>query len=227
MSMLHQAGVEDVLAYCSRTNDPVLQEMEDRAAEEAFPTVGPEVGSWLSWLVSATEIQRVFECGSGFGYSGYWMAQSMTSDGELVLTDLDPQNLADAREWFSQGDVEPRVRFEQGDAIAILEAEQEVFDLILLDHENERYVEGLDVALVALRDGGLIIADNILHSYEFSPEDVANRLISESLNDANPSLAGVVAYYQRVLTNPQFTTTLLPLGEGVLVSTKHSTDDDQ
>jgi caffeoyl-CoA O-methyltransferase len=43
--------------------DAVIREMDDRADEEGFPTVGPAVGGWLSMLAGMVDAERVFEFG--------------------------------------------------------------------------------------------------------------------------------------------------------------------
>ncbi len=67
--------------------DSVIKEMDVFAEENDFPTVGPAVGGWLSLLLRVSNAQSVFEFGSGFGYSAYWFARELPSNGEIVLTD--------------------------------------------------------------------------------------------------------------------------------------------
>ena len=104
--------VETFAAAVGPEPDAVLDEMDDRAAETGFPTVGPAVGGWLQQLVGLVGADRVFEFGSGFGYSGYWFARGLPADGELVLTEVDADELADARDYLARGDFDATVRFE-------------------------------------------------------------------------------------------------------------------
>ena len=57
--------------------DEVIQAMDERASAEGFPIVGQTVGVWLSTLARLTDARRVFEFGSGFGYSAYWFARAL------------------------------------------------------------------------------------------------------------------------------------------------------
>lgn len=217
MSMLHASSVDDLLQLFSMTDEPVLQAMEERAATTGFPTVGPEVGSFLRWLVRAAGVTDVFECGSGFGYSSYWMADAMPPNGSIVLTEIDQHELDEARDYFTQGEVPPTVRFEHGDALEILKDHSGTFDLILLDHENERYAEGFEIARKRLAQGGVIVADNVLHSWEFSPSTLLAVLEGEQ-EPPNSSLEGIVAYYDQLHTFEEFDHCLLPVGEGLTIS---------
>ena len=123
--------------------DGVLREMDDRAAETGFPTVGPAVGGWLQQLAGLVGAERVFEFGSGFGYSAYWFARGLPADGEVVLTEVDADELADAREYVARGDFGVEAHFELGDAIETVEEYEGPFDVVLVDNEKDHYVEAL------------------------------------------------------------------------------------
>ncbi len=71
--------------------------MEAEGAERNFPIVGRNVGVTLEILARSVGARRVIELGSGYGYSGYWHARAVGADGELHLTDGDPENERKAR----------------------------------------------------------------------------------------------------------------------------------
>ncbi len=73
-----------------RFDEPVLLEMEAYAEENGFPIVGRNVGVTLEVLARSAGAARIMELGSGFGYSAYWHARAVGSDGEVHLTDGDP-----------------------------------------------------------------------------------------------------------------------------------------
>ena len=50
-------------------SDDVIDEMGAQARRESFPYVGPAVGGWLAMCARFADAERVFEFGSGFGYS--------------------------------------------------------------------------------------------------------------------------------------------------------------
>ena len=141
--------------------DGVLREMDDRAAETGFPTVGPAVGGWLQQLAGLVGAERVFEFGSGFGYSAYWFARGLPADGEVVLTEVDADELADAREYVARGDFGVETHFELGDAIETVEEYEGPFDVVLVDNEKDRYVEALAAVREKLPVGGVVVADNM------------------------------------------------------------------
>ena len=60
-----------------RHDEPVLLEMEQEANEKSFPIIGRLCGVTLEVLARAIGARRVFELGSGYGYSGYWFSRAV------------------------------------------------------------------------------------------------------------------------------------------------------
>jgi len=198
--------------------DDVQEEMEARVAEEWFPTVGPAVGGWLYLVAEMVDAERVFEFGSGFGYSAYWFARALPEDGEVVLTEVDADELDEAREFLARGGYDDRARFEHGDAIEVVAEYDGPFDVALVDNEKHRYVEAFEAVRGKVPVGGVVCADNVTAGpVEF--ETVA-ALVDGGDVDADESERGVVDYLGRVREDPSFETALLPLGEGVAVSVR-------
>ncbi len=71
MSRWMDDAVESYLTELARTEheEPVLVEMEARAAEHGFPIVGRATGRFLELAARAVGARRVMELGSGYGYS--------------------------------------------------------------------------------------------------------------------------------------------------------------
>jgi predicted O-methyltransferase YrrM len=196
--------------------DDVLREMEARAAETGFPTVGPAVGGWVQQLVGLVDADRVYEFGSGYGYSAYWFARGLPAGGELVLTEVDAAELADAREYLARGGFDVTVRFEHGDAIETIDDYAGPFDCVLIDNEKDRYVEALEAVREKVPEGGVVLADNMTAG-PFAFEEI-HRLVVEGDGDGDGMVGGVADYIDHVAADPAFETTLLSLGEGLAVS---------
>ncbi|WP_372479071.1 O-methyltransferase [Halomicrobium sp. HM KBTZ05] len=211
----------DVTEEFARTlapgRDDVIRTMDERADREGFPTVGPAVGGWLRLLARAVDAERVFEFGSGYGYSAYWVASAIPADGEIVLTEIDADELDDARENLAAGGFEDRARFEHGDAIETVDAYDGPFDLVLIDNEKDRYAEAFEAVREKIPVGGIVAADNAIEAGPLDFEDVRALLAGDAV-DATASSHGIADYLATVRDDPNFETSLLPLGEGVAVS---------
>src|SRR6266542_2167433 len=116
-------AIEDYIrGLLARHDEPVLLEMEAEAEEKGFPIVGRMVGVVLEILARSIGARRVFELGSGYGYSGYWFARAVGSGGELHLTDGDPENEKKAQDYLSRAGLWEPVRFHVGDAVTSMNA---------------------------------------------------------------------------------------------------------
>ena len=198
--------------------DAVIEEMDARAEREGFPTVGPAVGGWLRFLARAVGAERVFEFGSGFGYSAYWMAPALPPDGELVLTEVDADELEDARRNLRRGDYADRARFEAGDALETVERYDGPFDLVLLDNEKERYTAAFEAVRGKVPAGGLVCADNAMTAGPMEFDALRRLVAGEADVDTGEPTRGIADYLDTVGSDPAFETVLLPLGEGLAVS---------
>jgi predicted O-methyltransferase YrrM len=211
------AAVESFARLVGPDPDPIVAEMDAKADREGFPTVGPAVGGWLRFLARAVDAERVFEFGSGFGYSAYWFASALPEDGELVLTEVDEDELEEARAFLERGGYADLARFELGDAIETAERYEGPFDCVLIDNEKHRYTEAFESVREKLREGGLVLADNAMTAGTIEFEALAPLVLGEDV-DTSEATEGIAEYLRTVRADPAFETVLLPVGEGVAVS---------
>src|SRR3989304_5689397 len=98
--------------------EPVLLEMEAEGRERGFPIIGRLVGVTVELLARSIGARRVFELGSGFGYSAYWFARAVGPGGEVHCTDGDPRNEAKALGYLGRAGLDAPVRWHVGDAVS-------------------------------------------------------------------------------------------------------------
>lgn len=72
----------------------------------------------------------------------------------------------------------------------------------------------LDKLVPLLRPGGLLVTDNVLWDGEVVPGFVA------SPRRNSTDTAAIAAYNEALARDPRFTTTFLPVGDGVAVAVK-------
>ena len=204
--------------------DETLQEMESRG--ESFPTVGREVGQFLRLLARMVDAERVFEFGSGFGYSAYWFADALPADGQVVLTEHDADELDEAREYLERGGFSDRAVFEDGDAMETIERYDGPFDVVLVDHQKRRYPDALEAVREKVRPGGVVVADNAMVSGVQDFDAILDVLEGDDpvLNaaDLDEESRGIAEYLTTARDDPAFETSVVPLGEGIAVSYKIS-----
>jgi predicted O-methyltransferase YrrM len=201
--------------------DEIQSEMATYAEEHGFPTVGHEVGATLRLVTRMVDARRVFEFGSGYGYSGYWFAQALPEDGEVVLTEHDEDELDMAREYMSRGGFDDLARYEGGDALDAIDRYDGPFDVVLIDHQKHRYEEAFDAVREKVPSGGVVVADNTMKAGIIQTEKLLAILEGDDPDDpgeVNESTRGIADYLDAVRGDDDFETVVLPLGEGIAVS---------
>ncbi len=212
---------DEIARFCRATGpepDETLIEMDEYAAAEGFPNVGPEVGGFLRLLARMTDAERIFEFGSGYGYSAYWFAQALPADGEIVLTEFDADELEMAREYMTEGGFDDLARYEHGDAMETVESYDGPFDVVLIDHQKHRYRDALEAIKPKVPVGGAIVADNAMKAGPIQFEKLLEIFEGGRPDDVNEHTRGIADYLETVTTDPAFETVVLPLGEGIAVS---------
>lgn len=205
-----QEDVEDYLYALLPERDAVLSEMEEYAAENKVPIIGPAVARVMSLLVQISGAKRVFELGSAIGYSTIWLARAAGPRAEVTYTDSGAENARRATDYFKRAGVAKRIRIQTGDALELLKKTPGKFDVIFNDIYKHEYPEALKVALPRLRRGGLFITDNTLWSGKAARKAAAG----------DTSTMGVQELNRRVFGSDQLFSVLIPLRDGVTVCRK-------
>src|SRR5205823_376251 len=86
----------------ARHDEPVLLEMEQLGHERNFPIIDRLVGELVEVLARSIAATRVFEMGSGYGYSAYWFTRAVGPAGRVVCTDSDAANRQLAEQFLSR-----------------------------------------------------------------------------------------------------------------------------
>jgi predicted O-methyltransferase YrrM len=186
--------------------DDLLREMHALAEERRFPIVGPEVGRLLFQVARMLRARRIFEMGSGFGYSTLWFARALGADGEVHHTDGDAANTAKARGFLGRAGVADRVRFHTGDAREILKSTPGEFDIVFCDIDKDQYPSAYEIFRDRVRPGGAVLVDNLVWSGRVAA------------GEESSATSGVREYIRRMWGDSRFLSSLMPVRDGVGIS---------
>lgn len=208
MNFVDQEVSDYMRRLCDRFDEPVLAEMEARAAEKNFPIVGRVVGAALEMLARSINARRVLELGSGYGFSGYWFARAVGSDGEVILTDGEAENEDLAKRYLTKAGLGERCSFVVGDAIEALNDTEGDFDVIYCDIDKGDYPRAFEAARGRIREGGLYLCDNVLWSGRVARKD--DDAWTQAIREHN----------EAVYSAPEFHPMILPIRDGVIAALK-------
>jgi caffeoyl-CoA O-methyltransferase len=210
-------AVESYLTELARTEheEPVLVDMEARAAEHGFPIVGRATGRFLELAARAVGARRVMELGSGYGYSAYWFARAVGPDGEVVCTDGDPANAGLAEDYLRVAGMWDRVRYRVGDALNEFAEEAGDFDVVYCDVDKDGYPDCWRAARDRIRLGGLWLCDNTIWSGR-----VATTTDATTTDREGP--AGWTAFIREhnrlVAEDSRYVVSIVPIRDGVMTA---------
>lgn len=190
---------------------PEMQAMEAYAERINFPIIGPASGYLCYQVTRMIGARRVFELGSGYGYSTAWFARAVSENGggEVFHVDRDEQLSVQARQHLAVMGYEGIVRFIVGEAVQTLQETPGSFDLIFNDIDKEGYAASLPVISSKLRSGGVLIVDNMLwYGRIFDPRD------------KSAATNSIRKLTERLAKSPDWIVSLVPVRDGVVMAYK-------
>lgn len=213
MDIVHPAIERYMKGLAAVDDEPVLQEMEDLAEKEGFPIIGRLCGQALEVMARSVGAKRIFEMGSGFGYSGYWFSRATGPDGEIHLSDGDPENEKKATSFLERAGLSGPITYHVGDAFEAFDATDGEFDVVYCDIDKHGYLDAWNKARTRVRVGGLYMCDNMLWS---------GRVTDEPGVDDGPAgwTEAIVATNEAIASDPNWRSFILPTRDGVVVAVR-------
>jgi predicted O-methyltransferase YrrM len=211
MSIEYNDQLRDYLDRLTPTRPAEMQAMEAYAEEHRFPIIGPASGQLCYQITRMINARRVFELGSGYGYSTAWFARGVQENGggEVYHVVWDEDLSQKARSHLNAlgyGDI---VTYRVSEAVQALRETAGPFDLIFNDINKEAYPESLPIIEEKLRSGGVLIIDNIIWS---------GRIFDT--NDHSPGTEGVREFTRLITNDSRWIVSLIPIRDGLIVAYK-------
>ena len=202
----------DWIERTSRAPHSVLLEMEAVAGPEGIPILNRDSGRMLGVL--AADRRRVVEVGTAIGYSTLWLALGQPADGTIVTIDPDRERTDLARGWWREaGIADERITVVTAPALDAFAAGEPAlagpFDLAFIDALKPEYPAYLDGIRPRLAPGAYVVADNVLWS---------GRTSGSRPGRDGDGTAELRELCRRLSDDPDFETTILPIGDGLLVA---------
>jgi predicted O-methyltransferase YrrM len=207
--------IEDYMKGLLAGDHPVAEEMEALAEERDFPIVGRIVGVTLEVLARAVGARKVLEMGSGYGYSAYWFARAVGTDGEVHMTEGDQANQDRAMEYLGRAGLGDRVRSHVGNALDIIDQLDGDFDVVFCDIDKGDYPAAWEKARGRIRVGGLYLCDNVLWD---------GRVVTGEDRQGTPGgwTDAVRRHNQAIASDERYRSSLIPTRDGVMVALRVS-----
>ena len=169
----------------------------DGGHDQRMRAIGPETGQLLNILARSQQAPTILELGTSFGYSGIWLAEAArASGGRLITMELHEYKSVYAHQMAKLAGLDAHIDFRVGDAVEMINALDQPVDFVFVDLWKDLYVPCLDAFYPRLRQGAIIVADNMIR----------------------PGNEDVRAYGRAIRAKAGMSSVLLPVGSGIEVS---------
>ncbi len=201
--------IRDTIPKC----EGQLAEMERYAKENEVPISQPESIRMIEVLLKMMGAKRILEIGTAIGYSAIRMSRA--TDAEVVTVELIDKTADIAEANIRAAGLEDKIKLIRGDGkevISQMEGEG-IFDVIFVDAAKGQYMEVFPHCDRLLRRGGILVSDNILYKGMTATDElVVHRKIT--------IVRRLRRYLEMLKENPHYTTSIVPIGDGVAISYK-------
>ena len=211
---------EEIVSFMRERQAPVtdaLKELEEFARRENIPIIPHETVAFFRLFLQTMQPKSILEIGTAIGFSALLMAEQVP-DARITTIDRNEEMIGFAKENFARFDQRKQITLLEGDAVDLLEHIEQRFDLIFMDSAKSKYIVFLPEVLKRLEVGGVVILDDI-----FQGGDVA-RDIMEVRRGQRTIYRGLQRLFDATLDHPSLTTSLIPLGDGILMIRKNQED---
>ncbi|MFQ9511743.1 MAG: O-methyltransferase [Lachnospiraceae bacterium] len=208
---------ERLTAYINSLEMPewaVCEEIKKEALADSVPIIRNETASLLKFCVTLTKPKRILEVGTAVGYSAILMSRYMPEGSSITTIEKYEPRIPVAKENFKRAGVENVISLLEGDALEILKTLSGTYDFIFMDAAKAQYINFFPEVMRLLSDGGVLISDNILQDGDIIESRYAvtrrNRTIHSRMRE----------YLYTLKHTDNLQTSIIPIGDGVAVSTK-------
>lgn len=193
----------------------LLDTIEKKAIKDGVPIIRSETAALLRSLTAALRPENILEIGTAVGYSALQMCQVMPENCHITTIEKYEKRIPEAKENFRKAGEESRITFLEGDAdMWLKELKGKQFDLVFMDAAKGQYLNWLPLLLDLMPVGAVLISDNVLQDGDVVQSRFAvqrrNRTIHSRMRE----------YLYELKHMEEFETAVIPIGDGVTISTR-------
>jgi caffeoyl-CoA O-methyltransferase len=210
--MIVDKKLEIYILEHSSAEDPVL---EDLYSQTYIRFVNPNMitghlqGKLLEFLSMMINPERILEIGTFTGYSAICLAKGLKPGGKLYTIEINDEMNEFSHSYFCKAGAESIIVQLTGRAQEIIPGLDLQFELAYIDGDKREYAEYYKITLPKLRQGGIIIADNVLWG---------NKVLDKNTKD--PQTRGIIEFNEIIRKDKNIEKMILPVRDGVMLIRK-------
>lgn len=196
-------------------NKGILGELEKEAIQGYVPIIKKETQSFLRTILQIHSPQNILEIGTAIGFSAVYMGTYTGKETQITTIENYAKRIPIARNNIQRAEMENKITLIEGDAKDVIEGLEETYDFIFLDGAKGQYIYYLPVLLRLLREGGILLTDNVLQEGDILESRYGIKRRDRTIHGR------MREYLYAIKHHKSLTTSILPLGDGVALSIKN------
>ncbi len=191
-------------------NSVELEKIKKKALEDKVPIIMDDTLEVVAKILTEIKPNKILEIGTAVGYSAICFSEYLQENGKIDTIERDTERVKEARENVKKAEVEDKINIYEGDAVEILPTLNDEYDVVFIDAAKGKYPFFLNQALRMIRQGGVIIADNVLYKgYVMS---------DYNKHKQRTAVRNLREYIAEITNNDKLETKILEVGDGLAIS---------
>ncbi len=160
-------NIQKYISDISQSESPILKELNRYTNSKVIlPRMlsGHIQGRFLSMISKLVNPEIIVEVGTYTGYSCLCLAEGLKKNGKIITIEKDEEFASIAKKFFDRSKYKEKISLLIEDATTAIENISEKIDLAFIDADKVNYTKYYDMLFPKLKNGGLIVADNVLWS---------------------------------------------------------------
>lgn len=191
-------------------NQEEFEILKKEALENHIPIIMDDTLEKIKEILEKENPKRILEIGTAVGYSASCFVKYSSPEVIVDTIELDEERAKQAIENVKKIGVDKNINIMIGNAVEILPTLSNEYDIVFIDAAKSKYSIFLEEGIRLIRNGGLILADNVLYKgyvmsdYNKHKQRTAVRHLRE--------------YIKEVTENPNLETEILEIGDGLAIT---------
>jgi caffeoyl-CoA O-methyltransferase len=202
-------------AQRSNVQDPVWDALEaetENLGEVSQMAISRDQGSFITFLVSILGVKWALEIGTFTGGSALSIARGIAPGGKLICYDQDFKWTSIARRYWIKANVQEKIELRLGNARDLLPRFRpfKPLDFVFIDADKESYDYYYEAILPHVRQGGIILFDNML---------MGGKVIDPSAKNI-PAVRTILHLNHKLAHDPRVQSVTIPVADGLCLCRK-------
>jgi len=167
-------------------------------------------GRFLSIISKMIKPVNILEIGTYTGYSALCLAEGLQENGTLHTIEIEEELEEIITKYFDLSVHKEKLHLHIGNALEIIPALKKTWDLVFIDAEKTEYLKYYEIVLPYVKNGGFILADNVLW----------NGKVTEPIAENDEDTKAIMKFNRFIQNDHRVENVILPLRDGVLMIEK-------